>query len=161
MSEKTAPKVSVRFVYNFCRDLAAVRRFYTDVLGMKEKSYNDEQGWLVYESEGFELMFFRADGGEAREREWAVQPGGGSGTAEITSWSVEVPEGDFAAAVMRLGQAGVSRQGDVNVPDWRQGCYWGITVMDPAGFTVEVYTVPEQKPASTTWPGNEGAPVRE
>jgi catechol 2,3-dioxygenase-like lactoylglutathione lyase family enzyme len=153
MGGKTVPKVNVRFVYKFCGDLSAMRHFYTDVLGMAEKSYNDEQGWLVYKSEGFELMFFRADGGEAGEREWAAQPGGGSGTAEITSWSVEVPEADFAAAVDRLGQAGVPRQGDVNVPDWRQGCYWGITVMDPAGVTVEVYTVPKEKPASTTWPG--------
>jgi catechol 2,3-dioxygenase-like lactoylglutathione lyase family enzyme len=153
VGEKDSPQVNVRFVYNFCKDLAAMRRFYTDVLGMTEKSYNDEQGWLVYESEGLELMFFRADG-EAGEREWAVQPGGGSGTAEITSWSVEVPEGDFAATVKRLDQGGVPVQGDGNVPDWRQACYWGITVMDPAGFTVEVYTVPKEKPASTTWPAS-------
>jgi len=153
VNEEEATRVNVRFVYNFCSDLAAVRHFYTDVLGMTEKSYNDEQGWLVYESEGVELMFFRADGGEAGEREWAVQPGGGSGTAEVTSWSVEIPEGDFAAAVGRLVAEGLPRQGNVNVPDWRQGCYWGITVMDPAGFTVEVYTVPKEKPASKTWPG--------
>ncbi|NIT36251.1 MAG: hypothetical protein GTN49_07095 [candidate division Zixibacteria bacterium] len=58
----------------------------------------------------------------------------------------------LTAVVGRLRRAGVPRQGDVNVPDWRQGCYWGITVMGPAGFTVEVYTVPKEKAASTTSP---------
>jgi catechol 2,3-dioxygenase-like lactoylglutathione lyase family enzyme len=153
VAEKETPQVNVRFVYNFCGDLAAMRHFYTDVLGMAEKSYNDEQGWLVYQSDGFELMFFRADGEGVGEKEWAAQPGGVSGTAEITSWSVEIPEADFAAAVEGFVADGVPLQGNANAPDWRQGCYWGITVMDPAGNTVEVYAVPKETPASTTWPG--------
>lgn len=153
MREKATPEINVRFVYNFCSDLGAMRRFYTDVLGMAEKSYNDEQGWLVYKSDGFELMFFRADGEGPGEKEWAAQPGGGSGTAEVTSWSVEVPEAHFGATVQRLLEAGVPLQGDAKAPDWRQGCYWGITVRDPAGITIEVYSAPKEKPASTTWPG--------
>jgi catechol 2,3-dioxygenase-like lactoylglutathione lyase family enzyme len=153
VSEKATPEINVRFVYNFCGDLPAVRHFYTDLLGMAENNYDEEQGWLVYKSEGFELMFFRGESVASPGKEWAVQPGGGSGTAEVTSWSVEVPEAEFGATVQRLLEAGVPLQGDAKAPDWRQGCYWGITVMDPAGITIEVYSAPKEKPASTTWPG--------
>jgi hypothetical protein len=31
--------------------------------------------------------------------------------------------------------------------------YWGFTAMDPMGNTVEIYTIPAEKPETTTWPG--------
>jgi len=40
-------------------------------------------------------------------------------------------------------------------PEWRVDNYWGLTVKDPMGNTVEVYTIPKQKPESTTWKGGE------
>lgn len=153
MDEKPPPQVNVRFVYNFCNDLGAMRRFYTELLGLDEAAYSEEHRYLCYQSEGFQFMFFRGESEAATVKEWAVQPGGGSGTAEVTSWSVEVPEADFGATVQRLLEAGVPVQGDLKAPDWRQGCYWGITVMDPAGITIEVYSAPKERPASTTWPG--------
>ncbi|MGD8717529.1 MAG: VOC family protein [Candidatus Zixiibacteriota bacterium] len=153
MSEKAAPKINVRFVYNFCNDVSPVRDFYSNLLGMEESNYSEEMGWLVYRSEGFDLMFFRRENGAVAVEDWAMQPGGGTGNAEFTSWSVNVPEAEFAATVKRLLDAGVPVQGDDKVPDWRQGCYWGFTVMDPAGNTIEVYTSPKEKPANTTWPG--------
>ena len=153
MSEKPAPEINIRFIYNLCSDLAPVRRFYGDVLGMRESAYDEGHGWLCYDSEGFQLMFFRGDEEVDANKEWAGQPGGGTGTAEIISWSVHVPEVAFAETVKRILEADVRVQGEDKAPDWRQDCYWGITVMDPVGNTVEVYTSPKEKPAATTWPG--------
>lgn len=145
-------KISLRipFVYCHCRDIAAVRDFYVTLLGMTEKSYMNtpEFAWLNLDAGGFELMFFRADGPMA-PKPFAGQPGDGGGAGFDTSWSVQVPEAAFAATYARLKGAKVEAM--TETPTWRQESYWGITVKDPAGNTVEVYTAPAAAPASTTW----------
>jgi len=151
MGEKNAPEVNVRFVYNFCNDLAAMRHFYTDLLGLDEAGYSEEQRYLCYRSEGFQLMFFRPDAEVEAAEEWADQPGYEGGTSYVTSLSVEVPEEKFAAAVERLRAAGVECFSQN--PTWCVDSYWGLAVKDPMGRTVEVYNIPKDRPASTTWPG--------
>ena len=37
-------------------------------------------------------------------------------------------------------------------PMWQQDNYWCFPVRDPMGNTVEVFTIPEEKPADTGWP---------
>jgi len=73
------------------------------------------------------------------------------GTLEVTSWSVEIREEDFGKTVERLRAAGVRAFNDE--PEWRIDSYWGYTVLDPNGVTVEVYTIPKEKPASEDWTG--------
>jgi catechol 2,3-dioxygenase-like lactoylglutathione lyase family enzyme len=151
MAEDAIPKVNIRFVYNFCNDLAAMRRFYTDLLGLDEVAYSEEHRYLCYQCEGFQLMFFRPDAEVDVMEGWADQPGYQGGATFVTSWSVAVPEAEFAATVERLREAGVeSRYPD---PEWCVDSYWGYYVKDPMGRTVEVFAIPKERPAATTWPG--------
>jgi len=151
VSEKATPEVNIRFVYNFCNDLGEMRHFYTDLLGLSEVGYNEEHRYLCYQNEGFRLMFFRPDAEVEVLAGWADQPGYGGGTTFVTSWAVEVPTAKFAEVVEGLRTAGVECfSAD---PEWCVDSYWGFYVKDPMGRTVEVYSTPKERPASTTWPG--------
>jgi len=151
MAEDAARSVNIRFVYNFCNDLAAMRRFYTDLLGLPEAAYSEEHRYLCYRSEGFQFMFFRPDAEVPPREGWADQPAYAGGTTFDTSWSIEIPEEKFAATMARLREAGV--ESFAAEPDWRVDSYWGLAVKDPMGNTVEVYATPKERPAATTWPG--------
>ena len=87
MAEKETPRINVRFLFNFCNDLKAVRRFYTDLIGLEEISFrtDEEWGWLVYKNEGFQFIWFRSDGDLPVLTEWAAQPGYEGGDFEGTS----------------------------------------------------------------------------
>ncbi len=147
--EKVVPKVKIRFVYNHCNDLLAMRRFYTDLLGMTELGYNLEWNWLGYDCAGFQLMFFGAEDKLPVPTEFTDQPGYNGGDREGISWSVAVPEDEFAATVRRLKEAGVPCFDDR--PRWYQDSYWGFPVLDPMGVTVEVFCFPKDKPESAEW----------
>ena len=150
MSEK-ASVINVRFVYNYCNDLGEMRHFYTDLLGLDEVGYSEDHRYLCYQSEGFQLMFFRPDAEVEVMEGWADQPGYQGGATFATSWAVELPAAEFAEAVERLKADGVeSRYPD---PEWCVDSYWGFYVKDPMGRTVEVFHTPKERPASTTWPG--------
>jgi hypothetical protein len=62
---------------------------------------------------------------------------------------VEVPEEDFAETWHRLVEDGVKLF--KAVPEWRQDSYWGISVLDPMGNTLEVYSIPKERPAKLEW----------
>ena len=153
MSNDSAPAVNLRFLYAFCNDVEPVRHFYTELLGMQETNFrnSEEMGWVVYQSDGLELMFFRLDKSVQDPGDWAWQPGG---TVEDAvprmSFSILVPWTEYAATVERLQRAEVRTQSPQ--PVWRQDGYFGLTVADPAGNTVEVCSTPPEKPESTTWP---------
>lgn len=163
--EKTAasndgPQVRIKYIYTYANDLDAMRVFYTELLGMKEGAFrNDEQwGWLTYDCGGFQLMFFRSEpphGPVPVETRWAQQPGWNDGEvrdgAQIFSWSVLVPESAFAETVARLIAAGIETYFDK--PQWFQDSYWGFPLRDPMGNTVEIYSETKERPASTEWPG--------
>jgi catechol 2,3-dioxygenase-like lactoylglutathione lyase family enzyme len=147
---KPQPRLNIRFLFTFCTDVDAIRHFYTDLLGMTQSAYrNDEQwGWVCYQSVGFELMFFRDPDAKAHAG-FAAQPGWEGGEALVTSWAVEVPEEEFAAVWRRLMEDGAKLFKPV--PEWRQDSYWGISVLDPMGNTLEVYTMPKERPTKTVW----------
>ncbi len=148
--EKPKPKLNIRYLFTFCQDVEEIRHFYSDLLGMTECAYrNDEQGgWVCYRSEGFELMFFRDPKAQSETR-FAAQPGWEGGEALITSWAVEVPEEDFTEVWRRLVKGGANLF--KSVPEWRQDSYWGISVLDPMGNTLEVYAIPKERPAKLEW----------
>ncbi|HUT98610.1 MAG TPA: VOC family protein [bacterium] len=143
------PRISVNFIYNFTSSLEDTRHFYTDLLGMEEMAYKPEWNYLCYKFGDLEFMFFGAQGELAHPTEYADQPGWPGGTLETTSWSVQVPESDFAETVGRLKAGGVPTFSAK--PEWRVDSYWGFTVRDPNGVTVEVYTTPQDKPVSKEW----------
>src|SRR5690606_40834394 len=77
LAEQPGPKVNVRFLYVMCNDVGLMRDFYSDVLGMSELNFRDDEnfGWAVYDTEGFQLMFFRWDSELPFDERWAWQPG--------------------------------------------------------------------------------------
>ncbi len=149
--EEKEPRIKLSFIYNHCNDVETMRKFYTDLIGLKQHTFhNDEQwGYLCYKTGGLDLMFFRFDEKIPVQEQWAVQPGWEGGTFEGTSWSIEVPENLFPEVVKKLKVSNVKCF--TEKPMWLQDSYWGFPVMDPMGNTVEVYTTPKEKPTSTEW----------
>ncbi|MCP4230638.1 MAG: VOC family protein [bacterium] len=145
------PNVNIRFLYNYCNDLAEMRNFYTELLGMKETAFNEEWNFLCYQTEGMDFMFFGNDEEIPVRTEFADQPGWMGGELPITSWTLDIPEEEYAETIARLKAAGVSSSGEN--PHWEQDSYWCFPVLDPMGNTVEITTVPKDKPADTEWPG--------
>ncbi len=147
------PKINIRFLFNVCNDIDAMRHFYTDILGMQEKAYMNEAsfGWLNYQSDGFEFMFFRADKEIPVQTEWACQPAWEGGTVEVTSWGMMMPFEQFKVAYEKMRKEGVPLFKPE--PEWRYDNYWGLSVMDPMGNTIEIGSIPSEKPASPQWPG--------
>jgi catechol 2,3-dioxygenase-like lactoylglutathione lyase family enzyme len=136
-------------VFCYCNDLEAMRSFYTDLIGMAQRGYSAEHGFLTYTFGGGEMMFFASEQELPVNTEWGDQPGYQGGRLKVTSWAIDVPEAIFPEVIKRLKQAGVKSH--TPDPEWRFESYWGINVMDPMGNTVELYTIPAQKPDSTQW----------
>lgn len=151
---ETSRRAAVRFVFHVCNDVAAMRRFYVELLGLGEAHFMDteEHAWLSVDCGGWQMMWFRADEEQPVPTEFAMQPGWRGGTVEATSWGVGIPKERFAEVLAALTRAGVPMFKPE--PEWRQDSYWGLSVRDPMGVTVEVYSTPAEKPESTTWPGN-------
>lgn len=147
MTDRARPEVTLRFLFLVCNDVKAMRRFYVDLLGMQEANFMDtpEFGWLAVECGGVQMMWFRADAPQAVPTAFTMQPGWMGGTLEGTSWAIAVPEARWAETCQRLRAAGVPHFRPE--PEWRQDSYWGLSVLDPMGTTVEVYTMPKEKPA--------------
>ncbi len=152
-AKETGPRIHLRFAFHFANDLGPMRRFYGEGLGMTELMFVDEEpaGFLVYETEGLQLMFFRSEKPLLVADDWASQPGWEGGAAEVDSWGIEVPEKELGRTVERL--RGLGAPFFKKDPEWRQTSYWGVSVRDPMGRTIEVYSVPKTKPRSTVWPG--------
>lgn len=148
---KEKPKINVRFIFSLCSDIEAMRHFYSDLLEMQEQAFFNEKqfGYLSYPCEGVHLMFFYSGQKAPVFADWAWQPGYDGGSLHVTSWAIQIPEEDFAETVKRLKDAGVKTFSEN--PQWRQDSYWGFSVMDPQGNTIEVYASPKEKPESTTW----------
>ena len=147
-----APKATFCFLFLVCNDVAAMRAFYVGLLGLEEAAFMDtpQLGWLSVRCAPMEVMWFRADAALPVPQAFTCQPGWAGGTLETASWAVAVPEDRFADVHRALAASGARMFRPV--PDWRQDSYWGLSVLDPMGVTVEVYTTPKEKPASTDWP---------
>ena len=145
---KPKPKVNLNYIYSYCRDVAAVQRFYA-CLGMQEGSASEQH--LCLDSEGVQLDFFQDEACPPARKTFSAQPGGGGGEDPMVSWSIQLPEADFGSAVAKLQALGVPA--NMPEPKWLVNSYWAYVVLDPAGNTVEVYMTPKTKPASTEWPG--------
>ncbi len=151
MAEKEKPKVNIRFLFNFANDLAKMRNFYGELLGMQEVDYSEEYGYLMYQCEGLQVVFFKPKKEVAVLEEWADQPGYEGGELAVSSIAVEIPQKAYPEVLNCLRQAGVKMLKDK--PEWRMDSYWGLSVMDPMGTTLEVYTTPKEKPDEKEWEG--------
>ncbi|MHC4953861.1 MAG: VOC family protein [Planctomycetota bacterium] len=148
------PRPNIRFLHRLCADVDAMRRFYGEGVGMPEVHYrNDEQhGWVTFESDGFQFMFHRFAGAMPDLSGYAWQPGDEAGTEPRHSLGIEVPAQEFAATVARLRAQHARAM--TPAPTWRRDCYWGWTLNDPAGETVELWFEPAERPAGDPprWP---------
>ncbi|MHC4841759.1 MAG: VOC family protein [Planctomycetota bacterium] len=147
MTDKPKPKANIRFLYAFCNDIRPVRAFYSDLLGMQEISHMDEEsfGWLAYQCEGLQYMFFRWDTKLPKEARWACQPGETiADSSALMNFSLEYGIEDYIRLVPVLLEAKVVSE--KSKPNWRQKSYWGWTIKDPMGNTIEVYAAPKDKP---------------
>jgi hypothetical protein len=149
-SENTGTRVNIKFVFNHCNDIHAVRRFYGELIGMRETAFHEEWGYLCYKTEGFEFMFFRSKTPIEVPAEFSSQPGYEGGPRKAVSWAIEVTEDLFPGIVSRLQDAGAKSWKPQ--PEWRQDSYWGYSVLDPMGNTVEIYSIPAEKPDEKEWP---------
>jgi len=145
-----APRVRVPFIYHICNDIEAIRHFYVDLLGMQQAAHMDtpEFGYLALECGSLQMMWFRGDEEQPPLDAFACQPGWAGGTLEVSSFSLLVPEDEFGGVFEKLRAAGTRMFKPV--PEWRQDSYWGLSVLDPMGMTVEVYTAPKERPDDTS-----------
>ena len=128
----------VNTLFFWCADVEPVRHFYSDLLGLPETLYrNDDQaGWLTYLVDGVQLVFMRGAHPPAVETEFASQPGFEGGTKEVFSWLFSTPsQAEFDAIVERLKAAGVPRLHDEALVNTGASQF---IVRDPTGMTVEV-----------------------
>ncbi len=140
-----APTVTIRFLHGTCDRIAPMREFYTELVGMAEVGHHDEAafGWVCYQCEGFQLMFFRGDRPLAPHPAWDFMPGDGDERYEgqRLSYGICVPWDDYRARVRRIAlRSDVPKM--TPRPTWRQGSYWGWSLKDPAHNTLELYAAP-------------------
>lgn len=149
MADRKIPRVNIRFLFGFCNDLSAMRRFYSELLGLQELDYQEQYGYLTYQSEGWQFMLFKAKKEIPVLTKWTDQPGYQGGELQTSSIAVEVPEEQYPETYIQLRDARVKMFNDR--PEWRMDSYWGLSVMDPMGNTMEVYTIPKVKPEKKEW----------
>lgn len=132
-------KAQVSTLFYWCNDIDKTRSFYTDVLGLKETSYrnDDKMGWLGYELDNLALYFLRSTKSLLIAKEWARQPGWTEGTLEAHSLILQVGKADFDAVVSRAKNAGVKIHD--KEPRGESSKYLQHFLMDPMGNTVELY----------------------
>jgi catechol 2,3-dioxygenase-like lactoylglutathione lyase family enzyme len=141
--------LNLRFLYLPCRDLEAMRRFYGDLVGLRETYFEaGSDGGLAYACDQLQLTFFSAPDAEPNALGWHRQPGWAGGTVPAASWSIVADDAAaFRAAVERLTEAGVPRHDER--PSWVG--YWSFPVQDPMGNTVEITLPVEGEVPSTRW----------
>jgi catechol 2,3-dioxygenase-like lactoylglutathione lyase family enzyme len=141
--------MNLRFLYIFCNDVDAMRRFYSNVVGLKEVYYAPgDHGGLAYNCNGLQFTIFPTQSALPTPSKWHKQPGWQGGTLPAASWSVESASKDaFAATVIRLAEAQVPTFFDS--PQWVG--YWSFPVKDPMGNTVELTLPMDSEPQEKVW----------
>ncbi|MCB1188163.1 VOC family protein [bacterium] len=151
-STTARPQARINFIYLHATDMEAMRAFYRDALGCSEIHYRpiDEHGygWSVIDMGCFQFMI-HPDKSAVKLEGWSMQPGWDGGTVPGLSWSVVVRNEDLPQVIARLREMG--SQAFHEKPQWCQDSYWSFPVQDPMGNTVEVHSIPDERPESTEW----------
>lgn len=144
-------KSAAVFVHMFilCNSIEAMRGFYVKLLGMEE-SYCIEGEYLDVNTAGIQLLFFKHETEVLVPSGWSWQPGWEGGIETRPSFSVRVPEEEFPGLVERIRELHIPRYNEY--PEWRNNGYWGYTIKDPMGLTLELFVEPAERPNSTLWP---------
>lgn len=135
----------VRFLYVPASNLDAMRRFYTELLGLEEVWFAAAEG-VAYDCAGLQFTILHDPEAAAAEG-WATQPGWTGDTVGAISWSVVLSEPAYRKAVAELSaEPGIRLLHQV--PQWVG--YWSFPVTDPMGNTVEL-SWPTAEPGSPRW----------
>ena len=132
--------------FNMCDDLEEMRYFYTDILGIKENSYQ-RNNYLDYNSNGLTMMFFQAD--NITERIASSKRRYNNGHFELMCWTIKINKEMFIKAIENL--SAYQNKGSKIIPQWQQEGFWSFSIKDPMGNTVFVYLEQKQTPVSKVW----------
>lgn len=137
------------FLYTRSNDIAASRRFYTDLVGL-DQIWDEHEG-IAYGIGQTVQLFIGHDPGAEPETQWAFQPGWAEGLGiqprpshAVASWSIALSPTSFRAAVGRLRHAAAEALRPE--PFWVG--YWSYVVKDPMGHTVELTDAVSAGPSS-------------
>ncbi|MDF1667920.1 MAG: hypothetical protein P1V97_39650 [Planctomycetota bacterium] len=134
------------FLYLYCENLSAMRRFYSETVGLSESFYAPAEA-LAYDINGLQFTIFDSHSVDGKAEGWARQPGWNGGEANSMSWSIQLSEPEFNGAIQRLSL--YDDPAFYERPHWNG--YWSFPVKDPEGNTVELSLAPSQEPESKTW----------
>ena len=132
--------VELNTIFRWCNDVAPMRQFYSDCLGLEEAFFRDdeEHGWLTYQIGQVQLVFIRTSVPLQVAAEFARNPGYRGGSLEAESWILKMERPSFEAIVKRL-QASSYKLYAMKPEQSRPGALQFLA-LDPMGFTVEIYT---------------------
>lgn len=123
-------------VFEWCNNIAEIRRFYTDGLGLTENHVQDtpEVGVIVYLLGDTQIVITRSPEPKHVLNDWTKSWGFEGGVLYEPAWVIEVDWDLFADVVDRLKKLGVPMYGDPRQEEKiRQ-----VVVRDPMGRTVSV-----------------------
>lgn len=133
-------EIEINTIFRWCNDVAVMRDFYSDCLGLEETFFRDdeEHGWLTYQIGQVQLVFMRAAAPQPIAIEFARNPGYRGGSLEAESWVLKMERPSFTAIVERLQASSYT----LHAPEPEQPRPGALQflALDPMGFTVEVYT---------------------
>lgn len=133
-------EIELNTIFRWCNDVASMRRFYTDCLGLEETYFRDDvdHGWLAYQIGQVQLVFIRAATPQAIATEFARNPGYQGGSLTTESWVLKLDPPSFAAIVKRLQASSYTLYAPE--PEKPRPGALQFLALDPMGFTIEVYT---------------------
>lgn len=131
-------EITLDTIFRWCNDVSAMRAFYTDLLGLSETFFrDDEHGWLTYQIGAIQLVFTRSDTTIPTYQEFAQNPAYQGGSIKAESWVYKLPSDVFTAVVERLQTANVPTYW--NTPKQTRDNHQQFYILDPMGYTIEIY----------------------
>lgn len=130
-------------VFEWCNDVAEMRRFYSEALGLTETHARDEGkvGVVVYQAGDTQIVITRSPTPKPVLEDWTKTWGFDEGVLHEPAWVIEVPWDSFTEVIERLHKLGAPVFGEPLVEESiRQ-----IVVRDPMGRTVSVDAYPLDK----------------
>lgn len=133
-------KVELNTIFRWCNDVATMRHFYTDCLGLSETYFrNDEaHGWLTYQVGEVQLVFMRAAETLPAAAQFARNPGYEGGNLHAESWVLKVERPSFNIITQNLKNSRYALFSPEPIAPHPGALQ--MLGLDPMGFTVEIYT---------------------
>lgn len=132
--------IKLHTVFEWCNDIAEMRRFYTEGIGLEEQHTKDDQegGYVVYQAGDTQIVITRSPQPKPVLQAWTKTQGFDMGSLIEPAWVIEVDWDSFGKVVGRLESLNApfhsQRRDDEKL---RQ-----VVVRDPMGRTLSVDAYP-------------------